>query len=111
MLSFLNQQPNSNAKQIAKQLDILPGTLSKSLHTLTKKELVHFQIDQTDQRKKYYQLTTTGLEVAQAHDQLTIMKRKHLEKYIDHFSQTELKIIMRFLRELIAAEKTTNYQN
>ncbi|WP_141630465.1 MarR family transcriptional regulator [Liquorilactobacillus vini] len=51
ILSFLKHQPHSNAKQIAQQLAILPGTLSKSLHILTKKALTDFQVDQTDQRK------------------------------------------------------------
>ncbi|KRM88957.1 hypothetical protein FD21_GL000510 [Liquorilactobacillus vini DSM 20605] len=111
ILSFLKHQPHSNAKQIAQQLAILPGTLSKSLHILTKKALTDFQVDQTDQRKKYYWLTAAGLEVAQAHDQLAIMKKSHLKKYLDQFSQTELTVIMHFLHELIKAEKTTNYSN
>lgn len=109
ILSYLERYPNSLAKEIAEDLGILRGTLSKRLAVLERRKMLVAYQDAADARSKHYQLTQLGENVAKTHDQLLQMKNKMLKSHLNQFSESELETIRQFLKTFNNAEQHDKY--
>lgn len=109
ILSYLEKHPDVVAKQIASELEILRGTLSKQLTVLEQRQMIVSHQDPADARSKHYQLTLLGGEIAKTHDQLLKLKSRMLKDHLKQFSKEELKTIQTFLVMMNHVEESQTY--
>lgn len=109
ILSYIEAHPNTTAKQISDQLNVLPGTLSKKLTVLVRRQLVTHYPDDQDARSKHYQLTGSGQQIARVQNQLLQLKNDLLKQHLSRFSKTDLQTIETFLRVMNDAEEHDSY--
>lgn len=89
-----------NGIEIAKQLGMTRGGISKIATRLTNKNLITTYRDKTNQKKIFYKLTPLGEKVNEIHEQLHTKKILKIKSIASGYTEEEQDIILRFIKDL-----------
>lgn len=100
VIACIAKNSQINGIEIAKQLGMTRGGISKIATRLTKKKLITTYRDETNQKKIFYKLTQLGEKVNEIHEQLHTKKNFQIESIASHYTEEEQDIILRFVKDL-----------
>ena len=89
-----------NGINIAEELNITRGGISKIATRLIEKNLITTYKDEKNQKKIFYKLTPLGEEVNTIHNQLHEENHKNLCNIVNKYSPQEQDIILKFIKDL-----------
>ncbi|MFP7175510.1 MarR family transcriptional regulator [Priestia filamentosa] len=99
IVSLINRHKDVNNTFLANELKISKPAVSKAIHILIQYAIVIAHKNEGNNKETFYSLTSEGVKLATIHDKMhEITKEKYL-KLLNKFSDSELKIIIRFLDE------------
>lgn len=98
IVSLIKNNPTRvNNAFLAKSLGISRPAVSKAIHTLIEKNMIIAEKKISNQKATYYALTDSGHKLSIIHDKLHQTAKERYSKLLDQFSESELKVIIRFL--------------
>lgn len=88
--------------QLAKELDVTRGGVTRAAKTLLESNLINANKHPDDQKKIFYELTPQGQEVAAVHTQLhQKMKQELGEKIASKYTTEDLNLVAKFLDDVM----------
>jgi DNA-binding MarR family transcriptional regulator len=100
VIACIAKNSQINGIEIAKQLGMTRGGISKIATRLTNKKLITTYRDETNQKKVFYKLTPLGEKVNEIHEQLHTKKYSQIESIASRYTEEEQDIILRFIKDL-----------
>ena len=100
MIDCISRCHKINGIEIAKELGMTRGGISKIATRLIKKNLITTYQDEVNQKKVFYKLTPLGEQVNEIHEQFHAEKNLRVESMISGYSEEEQDVILKFIKDL-----------
>lgn len=100
VLDCIAKNEKITAIEIAKQLEITRGGISKILARLENKGLLTTYHEKEGQKKKFFSLTEFGETINGEHSKLHEKKQENVFSIVKKYSINEQEVILRFLSDL-----------
>lgn len=96
-ISAINNLENPNVTEIARQLDMTRGAISKITKKLLEKNLIEAYTIPDNKQKIFFRLTVAGQELYHEHEKRHRLWEKRDEEFLSRFSDGEQRTMFHFM--------------
>ena len=98
MLRMIGVDPGIHSSELARKFGVSRAVTAKIIQKLLQKGVIERLIDAQDQKIYDLYLTEKGCQIVAQHEAYHNQLDQALYKYVEHMDETELKVIVEFLK-------------